>query len=126
MPVETLNPEGLPTKPAFAQGTVASGQRFVVVGGQNGVTADGTMLDGVAAQTQQALRNVATVLAAAGATPADVARLAIYLVETVDPREAYAAVGPVWGQHPTAIVVLRVAGLARPDAQVEIEALAVV
>jgi 2-iminobutanoate/2-iminopropanoate deaminase len=125
VPVEILNPEGLPTNPAFAQGAVASGQRFVVVGGQNGVTADGKIADGVAAQTQQALRNVVTVLDAAGATPADVGRLAIYLVEPVDLREAYAAVGPVWGQHPTAIVVIRVAGLARPDALVEIEALAV-
>jgi 2-iminobutanoate/2-iminopropanoate deaminase len=126
VPVELLNPEGLPTNPAFAQGTVASGQRFVVVGGQNGLTADGTMVDGIAAQTQQALRNVVTVLDAAGATPADVARLGIYLVESVDPREAYAAVGPVWREHPTAIVGIRVAGLGRPDALVEIEALAVV
>jgi hypothetical protein len=36
------------------------------------------------------LRNVVSALEAAGATPADVARLAIYLVEQVDPREAYA------------------------------------
>jgi len=126
MPVEILNPDGLPANPAFAQGTVASGQRIVVVGGQNGVTADGTMADGLAAQTERALRNVITVLDAAGATPADVARLGIYLVESADPREAYAAVGPVWGPHATAIVVLRVAGLARPDALIEIEALAAV
>jgi 2-iminobutanoate/2-iminopropanoate deaminase len=126
MSIEILNPAGLPTNPAFAQGTAASGQRFVVVGGQNGVAADGTMLDGVAAQTEQALRNVLTVLAAASASQTDVARLGIYLVESTDPREAYAAVGPVWGQHPTAIVVIKVAGLARPDALVEIEALAVV
>jgi enamine deaminase RidA (YjgF/YER057c/UK114 family) len=126
MSVEILNPEGLPTNPAYAQGTVASGQRIVVVGGQNGVTADGTMAHGVAAQTEQALSNVLTVLDAAGATPADVARLGIYLVESVDPREAYGAVGPVWREHPTAIVGIRVAGLGRPDALVEIEAFAVV
>ena len=126
MSVEIINPDGLPTSPAFAQGTVASGQRMVVVGGQNGVNADGTMADDLAGQTQQALRNVITVLDAASATPADVVRLGIYLVESVDPRDAFAAVGPVWGSHPTAIVVVRVAGLARPDALIEIEALAVV
>ena len=126
MAVEVLNPEGLSSSPAYAQGTVASGPRTVVVGGQNGVDGDGTMADGIAAQTEQALRNVSTVLDAAGATPADVARLGVYLVESVDPREAFAAVGPVWGQHPTALVVVRVAGLARPDALVEIEAFAVV
>jgi 2-iminobutanoate/2-iminopropanoate deaminase len=126
MAVEIVNPEGLPSNPAFAQGTVSSGQRAVIVGGQNGVDADGTMAEGAAGQTAQALRNVLTVLDAAGATAADVARLGIYIIESVDVREAYGAVGPVWGQHATAIVVLRVAGLARPDALVEIEALAFV
>ena len=126
MTVEIVNPEGLPANPAFAPGTVSSGQRTVIVGGQNGVDASGTMADGVAGQTQQALRNVLTVLSAAGATAADVARLGIYITDSVDPREAYASVGPVWGPHATAIVVLRVAGLARPDALLEIEALAII
>ena len=126
MAVEIVNPEGLPSNPAYAQGTVSSGRRTVVVGGQNGVDADGMMAEGAAGQTAQALRNVLTVLSAAGAKAADVARLGIYITESVDPREAYASVGPVWGPHATAIVVLRVAGLARPDALVEIEALAFV
>ena len=125
MTVEILNPEGLPANPAFAQGVVATGQRTIVVGGQNGVDGNGVMAVGAATQTAQALRNVLTVLEAAGASAADVARLGVYVVESVDPREAFAAVGPVWGQHATAIVVLRVAGLARPDALIEIEALAV-
>lgn len=34
------------------------------------------------------------------------------------------AAAQVWGQHPTAVTVLQVAGLARPDCLVEIEALA--
>jgi hypothetical protein len=37
MAVEVLNPEGLSSNPAYAQGTVASGRRTVVVGGQSGV-----------------------------------------------------------------------------------------
>ncbi len=32
----------------------------------------------------------------------------------------------VWGNHPTAITVLRVAAIARPDALVEIDAIAVI
>jgi 2-iminobutanoate/2-iminopropanoate deaminase len=126
MAVELINPPGLPTNPAFAQGTVGTGQRTIVVGGQNGVDADATMADGVAAQTEQALRNVLAVLDAAGAGPADVVRLGVYIIGSVDPREAFGAVGPVWGHNATSIVVLRVAGLARPDALIEIEALAIV
>jgi enamine deaminase RidA (YjgF/YER057c/UK114 family) len=54
--VEVLNPEGLSSNPAYAQSTVASGRRTVVVGGQSGVDRHGTMADGIAAQTEQALR----------------------------------------------------------------------
>lgn len=126
MTVELINPQGLPTNPAFAQGTVATGQRTIVVGGQNGVDADGAMADGIAPQTEQALRNVLAVLESAGAGPADVVRLGVYLAGEVDPREAFGAVGPVWGHNATSVVVLRVAGLARPDALIEIEALAVI
>jgi enamine deaminase RidA (YjgF/YER057c/UK114 family) len=125
MTTERVNPPGLPANPAFAQGTLSTGSRLLVVGGQNGVDATGAMASGLGAQTAQALRNVQAVLEAAGAGLAQVARLGVYLVASADPTEAFAAVGPEWQQHPTAVVVLRVAGLARPDALVEIEALAV-
>lgn len=46
MAVEIVNPEGLPSNPAYAQGTVSSGRRAVVVGGQNGVEADGVIAEG--------------------------------------------------------------------------------
>jgi len=125
MTTEIVNPPELPTNPAFAQGTLSAGSRVLVVGGQNGVDGTGAMASGLAAQTAQALRNVLAVLKAAGAGPEHVARLGIYLDASVDPGEAYGAVGPEWRQHPTAVVVLRVAGLGPPGALVEIEALAV-
>ncbi|HEU4916752.1 MAG TPA: hypothetical protein VFV13_09345 [Acidimicrobiia bacterium] len=37
----------------------------------------------------------------------------------------YKAAAAAWGPHPTAITVLRVAGFARPEVLVEIDALAV-
>ena len=43
---------------------------------------------------------------------------------TVSVDEGFGASMRVWGQHPTAITVLHVAKLGRPDALVEIEALA--
>jgi 2-iminobutanoate/2-iminopropanoate deaminase len=123
--IEQLNPPSLPTSPAYAQGTVATGTRIVYVGGQNGLDKTGTLADGALKQSEQAMRNVLAVLDAAGATQADVAKLNVHLVESVDPREAYGAVAEVWGPHPTAITVLRVAALGPPGALVEIDAVAV-
>jgi 2-iminobutanoate/2-iminopropanoate deaminase len=117
--IEHLNPAALPTNPAFSQGIAATGSRTIYVGGQNG---DG---EGVTAQTEQALRNVLAVLKEGGATQTDVVKLTIHLVDGIDPREAFGPVPKVWGPHPTTVTVLRVAGLARPDALVEIDAIAV-
>lgn len=123
--IEHLNPASLPANPAFSQGIAATGTRTVYVGGQNGVDGSGAMLDGLTAQTEQALRNVLAVLAEGGAKQTDVAKLTIHLIDGVDPREAFAPVPGVWGRTPTTVTVLRVAGLARPDALVEIDAIAV-
>jgi 2-iminobutanoate/2-iminopropanoate deaminase len=59
--------------PGFSQGTVIpAGSSIVVVGGQNGV---GEVVgDSIGAQTEQAMRNLHDVLAAASAKPADVAK----------------------------------------------------
>jgi hypothetical protein len=55
------------------------------VGGQNGTDNTGALLDGLEAQTEQAMRNVLAVLAEAGTGPEYVAKLTIYLAAGVDP-----------------------------------------
>lgn len=121
-----VNPEGLPANPAFAHGVVVPSGATVYVGGQNGIDSTGALLTGLAEQTAQAMRNVLAVLDAAGTGPENVARLTIHLLEGSDVRAAFAATGPVWGAHPTAITVLLVAGFARPGVLVEIDAIAAV
>lgn len=112
--------------PAFSQGTIVpAGARMLYVGGQNGVGADGKVVgDTLTAQTEQALRNVLTVLAEAGASQEDVAKLTIHLVLGESADEGYAASLAVWGPHPTAITVVAVPGFARPEFLVEIDAIA--
>ena len=122
--IEHVNPPSMHSNPAFSQGTIAPAGRTLYVGGQNGVTADGTLLEGIEAQTQQAMRNLLTVLEAAGATPADVARLAIYLDANVSAEDGFRAAMPIWGGQPTAVTVLSVPKFARPGVLVEIEAVA--
>jgi 2-iminobutanoate/2-iminopropanoate deaminase len=118
-----VDPPELPTSPAFAQGMVLPAGPTLYVGGQNGIDGDGVLLDGLGAQTEQALRNLLAVLAEAGTDADHVAKLTIYLAAGIDPTEAYAATRTVWGDHRTAVSVLAVTP-ARPGALVEIEAVA--
>jgi 2-iminobutanoate/2-iminopropanoate deaminase len=120
-----IDPPELHRSPAFAQGTVAPAGATLYIGGQNGVDSAGQLLEGLQAQTEQALRNVLAVLAAAGSGPEYVAKMTIYLDPAVDPMGAYAASSAVWGQRRVAVTVLAVAP-ARAGALVEIEAIAVI
>ncbi|CAN5301824.1 RidA family protein [soil metagenome] len=124
MSIEHVNPESMSNNPAFSQGTIAPAGRTLYVGGQNGIDADGDVIADKAEQVAQAMRNVLTVLAAAGATTDDVAKLTIYLHHDLTADEGYGAAMPVWGRTPTAVTVVQVASFARPDVVCEIEAIA--
>lgn len=126
MTIQHINPPSLHHSPAFSQGTIVpAGARVLYVGGQNGVGPDGKVVgDTLEAQTEQALRNVLAVLAEAGATQADVAKLTIHLVHGGDVNAGFAASLRVWGAHPTAITVVQVPAFAEPDKLVEIDAIA--
>jgi enamine deaminase RidA (YjgF/YER057c/UK114 family) len=125
-----LNPESLARNPAFSQVVVVEAPaKTIYVGGQNAVTADGTIVgDTLAEQTRQTLRNVEAALAAAGATVADVVRWTVAIVDGQPLREGFAAFGAVRGAaaDPPAISVHVVSGLANPRFLVEIDAIAVV
>ena len=126
MEITHLNPDSLFSNPAFSQGVLVRGASTTLqVGGQNGTDASGAIVEGgLGAQTEQALRNVLAVLAEAGADQTNVVRMAVYVAAGQSVDEGFAASMRVWGQHPTAITVLFVAALGRPDALVEIEATA--
>jgi 2-iminobutanoate/2-iminopropanoate deaminase len=123
--VTPVDPDELHRSPAFAQGMIAPAGPTLYVGGQNGVDASGHLLEGLRVQTEQALRNVLAVLAAADTGPEHVVKLTIFLAPGIDPTDGYAATGDVWGDHRTAVTVLAVAP-ARPGALVEIDAIATI
>lgn len=118
-----VDPPQLFRSPAFAPGMVAPAGPTLYIGGQNGTDRSGALLEGLRAQTEQALRNILAVLAEAGTDAEHVAKMTIYLAVGVDPDEAYAASAAVWGHRRTAVTVLAVTP-ARPGALVEIEAVA--
>jgi 2-iminobutanoate/2-iminopropanoate deaminase len=123
--VTHINPPELHTNPAFSQGTLVEAGPTLYIGGQNGVDADGNIVDGgLGEQTARALRNLLAVLAAAKAGPEHVVKMNVYLVADADINEGFAATRQVWGEQPTAITVITVAGFARPGILVEIDAIA--
>jgi len=120
-----VDPPQMASSPAFAQGMIAPAGPTLYIGGQNGVDATGTMLEGLQAQTEQALRNVLAVLEAAGTDADHVVKMTIHLAVGVDPTAAFAASAKIWGQRRTAVTVLAVTP-ANPGALVEIDAVATI
>ena len=133
MPVELINPPGIPEPLGYAQVGVATGSRTVYVSGQVARTADGSHVapGNLAGQVEQAYTNLLAALAGAGATYADVAKVTVYVVglteEMLGPFiEGAMRVAETHGIDPTRpMTMIGVAALAEPDLLVEIEAVAV-
>jgi enamine deaminase RidA (YjgF/YER057c/UK114 family) len=130
MSIKRLNPDSLHKNPAFTQvATVDSPAKFIYVGGQNAVNAEGKIVGrDIASQAEQAYKNVIAALEAAGATLADVFKMNVYIVQGQSLQDAYAAAQKVQkvGAPPPTVSVLMVAGLANPEFLIEVEAIAAV
>ena len=84
-----VDPEDLYSSPAFTQGVIAPAAQTLYVGGQLGTDSTGKLLDGIEAQSAQAMRNVLTVLAAAGTGPEETGRrrVGVMGIVVVDEQE---------------------------------------
>jgi enamine deaminase RidA (YjgF/YER057c/UK114 family) len=128
---DILLPEGWAKPSGYANGIAAAG-RLVFVAGQIGWNpATGQFeTDDFAAQTAQALRNVAAVLEAAGAGPEHVVRMTWYVTDKAAYLASRREIGRAWrevmGRHYPAMAVVVVSALIEDQAKVEIEATAVV
>ena len=88
--------------------------------------ATGAMIEGdVSAQTRRVLENLAAVLAAAGATFANVVKTTIFLADMGDFATVNALYGEKFASDPPARATVEAARLPK-DARVEIDAIAVV
>ncbi|MGH9157516.1 MAG: RidA family protein [Acidimicrobiales bacterium] len=94
---------------------------WVVTAGQIGLR-DGALVDGgVEAESAQALRNLAAVLAEAGASLDDVVKTTVFLVHMADFAAMNAVYAEAFGDHRPARSTVAVAGLPL-GAVVEVEA----
>ena len=125
-----LNPTGLydPRPNAYSHLAYVDGPaRLVFVAGQGGEDAQGRLAEGFAAQVEQALDNLHTALAAAGADWADVAELTALVVDHSSERLQILtqALHRRWGERATpACTLIPVPRLALDGMLFEIDATA--
>jgi enamine deaminase RidA (YjgF/YER057c/UK114 family) len=93
--------------------------------GQDLDTAKSVGIGDVAAQTEQAMKNIAQLLEEAGAELEDIVKIVIYLVDPRYREPVYQTIGK-WlkGVHPVSTGIV-VSALARPEWLVEIDVTAV-
>jgi enamine deaminase RidA (YjgF/YER057c/UK114 family) len=128
--IERLNPEGLSKPAGYSQVVTATGGKFVFVSGQGGIKDDGSVPVDLAEQTTLMFQKIAAALKGAGATPADVVAMRVYIVglgQGTDPTPVFAGIRNFFPSNakPTS-TVLGVSGLALPNMKVEIEVEALV
>lgn len=120
-----IDVDGWPRPRGYSNGIVATGPTLYVAG-QVGWDTSGVFAKGdFVAQFDQALANVLAVVRQAGATPADVVKMTIYVTDLDAYRNSTAEIGRVWrermGKVFPVMALVGVAGLVERDALVEIE-----
>ena len=129
--LEFVNPPGLydPAPNGYSHlALFPPGWRVILPAGQGGETADQRLSSDFTTQFRQALTNVETVLAAAGASMSDVAKINLLIVDH-DPakfRVMTEEVERVWGNNKPAMTLIPVPALALEGMLVEIDVIAVV
>ncbi len=122
---ELINPSDLHPAPGFSHIALAKGPRLAFIAGQVALAPDFSMIgeDDLAAQTEAAMRNLETALAAIGAGWGDVVRRTIYTTQPTEFETITAAIEKVQGSsdHPPQTIA-GVSGLALPGLLIEIEA----
>jgi 2-iminobutanoate/2-iminopropanoate deaminase len=120
---EFLNPSTLATPGSrFSQGVVVQGPgRRLFISGQVAMKADGTLVEGLEAQTEQVFDNIEALLAAAGMTRHHLVKLVIYCTVPGGSGAVREIRNRRLGDHAPASTFVQVAGLANPHYLVEIE-----
>ena len=130
MKIDPLLPDGWPRPRGYSNALLVEGaSRTLYLAGQIGWDAEERLADGFLAQWDQALANVAALLAEAGATGDQLVRVTVYVTD----KQAYLAdleaVGAAWrtrlGRTWPTMTLVQVADLLEEGALVEVEATAV-
>lgn len=103
---------------------VPAGTRLLFVSGQLGIAADGSVPEDAEAQADRCFENIRAILAEAGLGPADVVRLNGYVDDRAHLQGYMRARDRFMAGSLPASTLIVVAGFARPEFKVEVEAIA--
>ncbi|MGX7727996.1 RidA family protein [Rhodococcus sp. 2H158] len=135
MSINLVNPEGLPEVDLYRQLSIATGSKLIFMAGQVSVDVDGAIVGvgDLTTQAEQCYLNVATALAAAGASFDDVVKLTVYLVDWAPDKMGQFVEGVTRASAKLGIATplppltgIGVAALAEPELLIEVEATAVI
>jgi enamine deaminase RidA (YjgF/YER057c/UK114 family) len=104
---------------------VSGESRILFLSGQLGIEPDGSLPEDPVAQLGVALQNVLRNMEAAGFKPTDLVKMTTYVVGEMDPAGRRAELDRLLGDHVSTSTLVFVAGLARPEYKVEVDAWAV-
>jgi enamine deaminase RidA (YjgF/YER057c/UK114 family) len=129
-PHEIVNPPTLLAPVGFSHAVVAGPGRTVHLGGQTGHRQDGSLPDGLVAQFDRAAANVATALAAAGASAQHLVSMQVFVTSIQAYRANLEPLGVSYrrhlGRHYPAMALFEVARLFDAAAVVELVGVAVI
>jgi enamine deaminase RidA (YjgF/YER057c/UK114 family) len=124
-----LQPAAWPRPSGYSNGIVAKGSTVYLAGQIGWDATTGRVVEGMAAQVEQVLRNIVAVLAEANVPPTGIVRLTWFVTDMEQYRLETKAIGQayrrVMGRHFPAMSVIGVHCLVEHGALVEIEAIAV-
>jgi len=131
MTLEIVNPEDWKTPVGYSCGVVASGSRWLFLGGQVAFDAGSQIVSAgdLLGQFRQTIENLQTVCESAGATLQDIAKLTVFVQDRDDYRDKSQEIGQIYreyfGTHYPAMTLVEVARFYETDVLVEIEGIAV-
>ena len=112
-------------KPAGPYSPGVGFERLVFVAGQGGTDpATGVMPGNIEGQTEQCLRNVESILKAAGSSLQHVLRCGVFLIDMGEFQRMNVVYARMFGDHRPARTTVQAAALPQPGLRVEIDCIA--
>lgn len=127
-----INPPALARPRGFSHGILVTGGRLLFLAGQTASDAQGHIVapDDLVAQYEQALRNLKTVVEAAGGKMQDIVKINIFVRDRDDYLANLKPLGTVhksfFGDYYPATALVEISRFFQEDAWIEIEGLAVI
>jgi len=122
---QVIRPACIAPTPAFFAPAVRVGNT-VYVSGQLARDTAGVITGDMGAQTRKCLENIRTILHAAGARMEHIVKLTAFMTDMALAPQAWAVREEYFAAHPPASTGVEVKNLTRPEALIEIEAIAVI